>query len=354
MALARVQRSDSVHARPLAVVQSFRVIRSTTNPYLSQLVDAMPTDVEILPFSWPRAVFGRYDVLHVHWPEHLLRGKPGIRVIARHTLFLMLLVRIRLTRIALVRTLHNVEAYETGPVIERWLLDRCDRETSLWIRLNPRSPLPYDAESRTIVLGDYRDWFRAHQRTPAVSGRFLIFGLIRPYKGVEGLMEAFAKVNDPSLSLRVVGKPNSAELAREVTRLASLDTRIGASLDYVDDETLAAEIGAAELVVLPYRAMHNSSALLLALSLERPVLVPANEITTALMAEVGSAWVHTFEGDLTSATIEEARDWLGSRHPDRAPDLSGREWTTIGLQHLDAYRAAVTTQHYTRRGSEQS
>ena len=100
---------------------------------------------------------------------------------------------------------------------------------------------------------------------PDVVG-VLFFGLVRQYKGVEDLLAAFRDLPDEGASLRVVGYPEDAALGRSVTEQAAADSRIGVRLECVDDETLAAEISAAQVVVLPYRHLHNSGAALLALN----------------------------------------------------------------------------------------
>ena len=96
-----------------------------------------------------------------------------------------------------------------------------------------------------------------------------------------------------------------------------------------------------ELVVLPYRHMHNSGAALTALSLSRPVLVPDNAVNRDLAAEVGPGWVITFEGDLDADDLRRALE--EARRPDRAdaPDLSRRDWALAAPAHLAAYRRAV-------------
>lgn len=72
---------------------------------------------------------------------------------------------------------------------------------------------------------------------------------------------------------------------------------------YVDDPTLAREVSSAELVVLPYRDMHNSGTLLLALSLARPVLVPRTPNNVAVAAEVGPGWIFMYDGELDAGVI---------------------------------------------------
>src|SRR2546423_439948 len=197
---------DTSRRPAVIVLQSFRRPRRTTNPYLVQLVRALPDDVRTDYFSWRRALAGRYDVLHLHWPEVLLRSPSRARALARRAATTLLLGVLRARRIAVVRTLHNPQPHEQPPLLDRAVLRGLDRSTTRWIRLNPFTAEPDPARTSTILHGHYRDWFGPAGR-PAVPGRLLCFGLLRPYKGVESLLEAFGELDEGSLGLRVVGAP---------------------------------------------------------------------------------------------------------------------------------------------------
>jgi beta-1,4-mannosyltransferase len=166
-------------------------------------------------------------------------------------------------------------------------------------------------------------------------------GRVRPYKGVEHLIEVFSQIDDRALSLYVAGLPSTAEIADAVTRLVAADPRVELSLDYVDDAALVRAVTNAQLVVLPYRHMHNSGAVLAALSLDRPVLVPENDINHSLADEVGHPWVHMFDGDLRAEHVERALASLEEAPPAGGPDLSNREWGDVGRAHLLAFRQAL-------------
>ncbi len=327
----------------LRVMQSFSALRDTTNPYLKQLFTAVSGGVEPSTFSWSAALGGRFDVLHIHWPEVLIQGSNSRKTWLRRGAFLLLLLRIRFSHRALVRTLHNLAPHENQGRIDRYLLTLCDRYTTLWIKLVPSTPTPAHSHSpvRVIPHGDYRDWFAGLTVPEPIPGRLIFFGLIRAYKGVDDILRAFATLVDDSLSLRIVGGVKDLELAAQVTSSSQADPRITARLEYVTDADLAAEIGASELVTLPYRDMHNSGSALLALSLNRPILVPANEVTVDLAAEVGRTWVQTYSGALTANVVREALTAVRGGLP-QTPDLSGRSWDIVGAAHIEAYQAAVT------------
>jgi glycosyltransferase involved in cell wall biosynthesis len=174
-----------------------------------------------------------------------------------------------------------------------------------------------------------------------VAGRLAYFGLIRAYKGVKELISAFRALPGDGLSLTVSGRPRTPELAAELSQRAADDERITLELDYLSDEQLVRRLGEAELVVLPYRQMHNSGAALAALSLHRPVLVPANPINADLATEVGPGWVHTFTGESTHQVLAAGLQALDTTERSPAPDLSGREWADAGERHRAAYAEAI-------------
>jgi beta-1,4-mannosyltransferase len=324
----------------VTVLQSFPRPRSTTNPYLVQLVQALPDDVRVEYFTWRRALTGRYDVLHLHWPEVLLRSPSRAKAVARKATAALLLGVLRVRRVAVVRTLHNPRPHEQPPQFDRVVLRGLDRATTRWIRLNPVTVTPDPARTSTILHGHYRDWF-GPATEPAEPGRLLCFGLLRPYKGVESLLEAFAQLHDPAVSLHVVGSPTTPDLRSAVLTAASVDTRVTARLEYVDDGALRNGIAAAELVVLPYRELHNSGAALLALSLDRPVLLPASEVASALAEEVGPGWVHLYQGELTAAALATALARSREVVRGQRPDLSRRQWPEAGEAHRAVYLAAL-------------
>ncbi|MTD12750.1 glycosyltransferase [Nakamurella sp. YIM 132087] len=323
-------------------MQSFSAIRDTTNPYLAQLWDSIGGQVVPLTFSWRDAVLGRFDVLHVHWPELLLRSGSPLKRWLRRVLLLVVLLRIRTGPRALVRTVHNLRPHEEGNRTERALLRLFDRWTTLFVTLVPSTPLPVPGAARAVIAhGDYTQWFAGLDVPAQVPGRLGYVGLLRSYKGVDVLLHEFAALSGDGLSLRVVGKAQDPAIAAQVTAAVAADRRISARLEYVDDPTMAVEIGRSALVVLPYRAMHNSGAALLALSLGRPILVPDNEINRDLAAEVGPGWVHLFDGELTAGALAGALAAVAENDRSDAPDLSARQWDAVGAAHVEGYRAAL-------------
>lgn len=329
----------------LAVLQSFPVPRSTTNPYLVQLARGLRElpGVTVVNFSWRAALLGKYDVFHVHWPEILVSGSSPLKKLVRQALSVALLCRLALTQTPVVRTIHNIELPKDISVLEVWLLRLIDRRTTLYVRLNSETPLPKGQPSVIIPHGHYRDWFSRFPKAEKIPGRIGYVGLIRRYKGVEDLIKAFRQttISHPGLTLRLGGNPSTREIGEKIAALAYGDDRIRLNLEYVSDAELVKTITSSELVVLPYRFMHNSGGALAALSLDRPVLVPANEVNQALSEEVGPGWVFQYTGALTPESILQTLASLAEDAPRTRPDLARRDWRNASSAHKKAYEKAV-------------
>lgn len=325
---------------PVTVLFSTERPNAKTNPYLTQLYDALPGQVTPHFFSMREALLARYDVLHLHWPEYLVRHPSRLGTLAKQCATAVLLLRLKLTGTPVVRTLHNLAPHEDRGWGERTLLRWIDGMTRRWIRINATTP-PRPPFTDTILHGHYRDWFAKMPQEPSVPGRLLHFGLIRPYKGVETLLEAMAAQQDPGLSLRIVGNPATPQMRGLVEQACQDDPRISALLAYVEEPVLAQEVSRCELVVLPYRQMHNSGTLLLALSLARPVLAPWSESNAAIAREVGPGWVFLYEGEFESALLRQTIDQVRATARATTPDLSQRDWTRIGQLHYLTYLEAL-------------
>jgi beta-1,4-mannosyltransferase len=322
---------------PLTVLHSLPRVRPTTNPYLVMLRSRLRerNDLHLLDFSYRTALTRRYRVFHVHWPENLLGGASAAKTVARQLLLTLFLLRLTAQRIPVVRTV--------------------DRLTLLRITLNEHTPDRPGVRSVLIPHGHYREWFAPYPHPGAVPGQVGYAGLIRRYKGVESLLTAFADLprsGSAPVSLRLGGKPSTAQLAETITTLSATDPRITLELRFLSEAEFAEIISTSELVVLPYRFMHNSGGALASLSLDRPVLVPDNEVNRSLAAEVGTGWVHTFEGELSAADLAQTLTAVQQGRAGRAaPDLSRRDWARATAAHAEAYRSAATAATASRNRS---
>ena len=328
--------------RAIVVQQSFPAPRPTTNPYIVQLAQSIADTpgVTLQTFSWRSALRADYDIFHVHWPENLPKGNSPLKSLGRRMFTRALLLRLRMKRIPIVRTLHNLERPEGRSRAEHRILDRIDRQTALVIRLNDLTPVAEGLAFETILHGHYRDWFSGYGRKDRVPGRLGFFGLVRHYKNVAHLVTVQRALPD-RFTLRVAGNPSNQELVDEIEDARGGDDRVTLDFHFLTDAELAEVVSESQLIVLPYREMHNSGSVLTTLSLDRPVLVQENAVNRDLAAEVGEGWIHFYSGELTPADVVAAFDALERNPATGSPDLHLRDWTDTGARHRDAYLRAI-------------
>ncbi len=338
----QVRRSSAARHTPheVRVLPSFGRPRPTTNPYIVMLGDALDQTegVDLLRFSWRRALFDDYDVVHFHWPEALFAARSSARGVAKRVAFAAWLVRITVRRTAVVRTVHNLKLPSGISIVDRLLLQAVNSMTTLRITINEATDLPPNQPSVLIPHGHYQNWYAQYPTCEPIDGRIAFVGLVRRYKGVPELLDAFEAIHRSDLSLEIAGSPSSDELADLVRSASREDPRITANLTYLDDAAYVAAITAAQLVVLPYEFMHNSGSVLAALSLGRPVLVPDDPANLALVDEIGPEWVMTYHRPLTPEHLDTARDAAAHLVAGEArPDLERRGWELTGAAHRRAY-----------------
>jgi glycosyltransferase involved in cell wall biosynthesis len=99
----------------------------------------------------------------------------------------------------------------------------------------------------------------------------LFFGLIRPYKGVDVLLEAFAGVE--GAELWIVGRPLGMEMEPLVELAKRAPGRVRFVSRFVADNELPAFFRRADLVALPYRDAEQSGVLFTALAFGKPIVV---------------------------------------------------------------------------------
>lgn len=100
----------------------------------------------------------------------------------------------------------------------------------------------------------------------------LCFGLLRPYKGIELLLEAFREV--PGAELWIVGNPRME--VEPLRRLAAeAPGRVRFVTRFVEDAEIPAIFRRADLVVLPYLDAEHSGVLYTGLAFGKPLLLSA-------------------------------------------------------------------------------
>jgi len=98
-------------------------------------------------------------------------------------------------------------------------------------------------------------------------------GAIRPYKGIDELLDVWARLDVPR-RLLIAGVPGSHAAVAPLLERAALDPNVLLDVRRIDAAEMQLFLRAADFAVLPYRRSLNSSVLLLALTFGLPIVVP--------------------------------------------------------------------------------
>lgn len=280
------------------------------------------------------------DVVHLTDSAAVLgnRRVPESEKVLRATAFTRALKR---RRVALVRTVTaDVDQDSRGSRAEAIL----DSATSKYITHSSHRTIPHAREAALIPHAHLRFRFLGYPRGVAQAGRVLFVSPESFHSAYEAAMKVFAYANLPAHTLRIVGKIPS-RLTSSFARTINLNSKTITLLDEtISDAARVEEISKAELVVIVAPETDESmSTMLLALSLDRPVLVEDTPFTRDLAAEVGSTWVRLHSGRLTAATLEKALAALADTPPTGRPALDGRDPDTISQQFAAVYRSAAAS-----------
>lgn len=181
---------------------------------------------------------------------------------------------------------HNAIPHEPRPgdrVLNRWFLRACDGHLVLseeverdLRRLGFLGPIARGRHPVYDLFGERIDRNEARRRLglDADAQIVLFFGYVRPYKGLDLLIEAFSRARTPGRQLLVVGEfYEGEEAARRQIAALGLSGRVRLHPEYVPSEEVGLWFGASDLVVQPYRTATQSGVAQVAFHFGRPLIV---------------------------------------------------------------------------------
>jgi glycosyltransferase involved in cell wall biosynthesis len=288
--------------------------------------------------------------VHVHWPHALYLGSLWRFPFAMAVLWLY-----RLLKNNIVWTVHELDFYETKAQwpdrVMRAFLLRHARAFFVHARSSEAElKRRFGLEGRTVLtyhpsyVGHYadavgRDEARRRLGVAAAKKVFLFFGYVKPYKGVEDLIDAFKAVADPDAVLLVVGEPLDDAIKQSVEAAAAADPRIRTELRYVADDEIQVFFNAADIVVFPFRRTHTSGSIMLAMTFGKPMVAPAiASIPEYVDDEMAVLFDPERPGALRAAlerAVARNLSAMGAAARARAAAFS---WREMAERHAAAYR----------------
>lgn len=254
----------------------------------------------------------RIDILHLHWISQMVGGRNRVLAMVRTVLTIAKLVACKLSRVKIVWTVHNLRGHESKyPGLETILGMAVSRIADAMIvhtnyareavcgtfRLGNKAKCMVIPHSGYV--GDYdntvnRDEARIRLGVKRDDFVYLYFGMVRRYKGILQLVDAFKEYRDPNVVLVIAGKAIDGEIKKALEEKASRLRNIRLYLDFIPNQDVQFFMNAADVVVLPFENILTSGSLMLAISFGKPVVSRCTGAVTDVVGEDGGIF---FDGD---------------------------------------------------------
>jgi glycosyltransferase involved in cell wall biosynthesis len=178
-----------------------------------------------------------------------------------------------------------------------------------------------------------REEARRHLGLPSLLPVVLFFGIVRPYKGLETLLDAIARLRERGLGTRLIVAGEFWEAKdkylRQIERLG-LAEQVRLEDRYIPNEEVARYFSAADVFAAPYTSGTQSGAVKLAMSFGLPVVASQCAADAILAGQPDSRVVITPPGDAQALAqgIEKALEGLGRpgdagfHHPQQLDESS--------------------------------
>lgn len=338
-------------------VAAFPAFKRKENPYQVLLYNAIQSagDAKVDEFTWKHILFHSYHIIHVHWPESNKLRKTRLTAISYIIAFNTLLLISKWKGAKVIWTVHNLQSHEKKfPLLNHLQFYLFTKMVDGIIMMN--QSVVQQITSKYIVLknkpfkqiahGHYKDWYenkistldaRALFKLSNTHKVFLTLGNIRPYKGLEALIESFKQTNDPSYKLIIAGKADKDMrlYKNKLEQLINNDERIIFRPVFIADDELQYYFNAADVVMLSYTKALNSGVLLLALSFNKTIAMPYFESMIQLQEEF-KEWVYTYN-NLDNSVYECALQ-KAEINQGKSTDMTNGNWNNIALQTIEFYK----------------
>ncbi len=339
-----------------------------SNPYLSELAShlgsfGITTELRSR-LDW-RLVFSKFlgngavDILHLHWAHPFVLGKSIPKSIWKGLRFSLKLSVLKVSGVKLVWTIHNLFKHDSEYIKLELFFNRviarlangliahshyAKQEIIKTYKISEQkiSVIPHanyiDSYPVSISKQKARDRLKLHEGDII----FLYFGVVRSYKGIMDLVEAFGSLQASNAKLLIAGRPQDKGLSKEIEKRSDGVSGIILFLDYIPHNQVQIYMKAADIVVLPFHNIFTSGSLMLAMSFAKPIIASdTGSIPELLDSNGGFLFSVRSQGSLINA-LQQAYE----SSPEKLEKMGQRnfytvkpfQWNTIAKHTSQVYK----------------
>jgi glycosyltransferase involved in cell wall biosynthesis len=267
--------------------------------------------------------------------------------LALNTVYIPLfLILLKLLRYRLIWTAHNLLPHERTSLNDRLLMkmllllsDKVIVHSDIQLPTNKKIIIPHGN-----YINFYPNVVTKHEARKKLDVQqndfvFLFFGHIKPYKGVELLLNSFQKIQKTNMKLLIVGDCKDPQYLDLLNKKTDKLTNVTIIQSFIASDEVQYYFNAADTVVLPFKEVTTSGSFILASSFKKTVIAPCIGMFATLPQNLGYFYSLSNEDVLSSAMLQSflQRKRLPAKGKLSYDYVSKFKWSEIASQTIKTY-----------------
>jgi len=252
----------------------------------------------LLPYRLIKYRLNRYDIFHLHFTFAFglpIKSKLFFNFLTRAFFliyFIFFLKLIKLLNFKLIWTVHDIIPIEKEFINSIWarrfLSKLCDAKiVHAKSSIEEMQKLGINTKNTCLnPIGSYigiykniiteksaRKYFEFNKKDFV----FLFFGQIKPYKGVEDLLDTFKQLikKRKNIRLLIAGKCNNKDLKKMLNNYKEeLKEDVKIYTEFIENDEIQYYFNCADVAIFPFKIITTSSTVILAFSFGKPIICP--------------------------------------------------------------------------------
>lgn len=298
-----------------------------------------------------------FVIFHLHWPDFTFFTFGTANYLISFLNTVLSIILIKAFGFKLIWTVHNIVPHErqtsNDVSITRFICRQSDA-----IIVHSRSVISELMESKVkkskinlIEIGNYNNIYKNEISRQDARERlnikktdfvFLYFGLIRPYKNLDELIDAFneATILKTGLRLIIVGGSNDDLYVNKLKKKIN-DKNTFFISKYIEDDEVQKYFNSADIAVFPFKEVTTTSSTLVAFSFKKAIIAPRLGSINDYPEDTGIYYSSTRKnGILGSLLTALSRRAEMSQMGDRAYRFSNsNNWELTADKTIDLYES---------------
>jgi glycosyltransferase involved in cell wall biosynthesis len=344
---------------------------SKNNPYQNLLANSVADEYQVnldnfppglKPFTALHQQNPDMQVLHLHWIAELIHrlswSKSSLFFYIKLGWLLLDLWRVKKRGVKVIWTIHNKLSHQSLDQKRELIIRRqfC-RVVDQIILHSPQAlelitelyDYPIAAKTAVIFHGNYLNCYPKPSANKATLREqfginqddihLLYFGSIRPYKGVDNLIDCFNQVDTGAakISLTLAGGVSDPDYKTQLIEQTQTNHHISAIFDFLPEQLLVDHIEAADIIVIPFADTLTSGSTILAMTQGKALILPEKAQVFGCVPEQGVRYF---------SNTKELTQLLKQLHEFPLPDMAQANllaatnltWTQVGHLMKQCYQ----------------